>query len=105
MPEPVGIVWNVLLVALYLLLVIGCVANIARPNALDANLPTWYLVVQYGVWMPVLTGAYLYLFLDRRRIRRRFSWLGKHTVLQETGVCLGIMFGSAILLTVTFNLL
>lgn len=104
-PEPVGIVWNVLLVALYLLLVIGCVANIARPNALDANLPTWYLVVQYGVWMPVLTGAYLYLFLDRRRIRRRFSWLGKHTVLQETGVCLGIMFGSAILLTVTFNLL
>ena len=90
-PGWVGLVWNLCLFALAVLVAAGCLFAITDPNEHDRTLPQWFLVFQYGVFLPVFVLPYLYAFCDRRWLRRRIPALGRVSVLRETAACLGIM--------------
>lgn len=90
-PGWVGLVWNLCLFALAVLVAAGCLFAITDPNEHDRTLPQWFLVFQYGVFLPVFVLPYLYAFCDRRWLRRSIPALGRVSVLRETAACLGIM--------------
>lgn len=90
-PGWLGLTWNLCLFALAVLVATGCLFAIIDPNEHDRALPQWFLLFQYGVFVPVFVLPYLYAFCDRRWLRRRIPALGRVSVLRETAVCLGIM--------------
>lgn len=90
-PGWLGLTWNLCLFALAVLVATGCLFAIVDPNEHDRTLPQWFLVFQYGVFLPVFALPYLYVFCDRRWLRRRIPALGRVSVLRETVACLGIM--------------
>lgn len=90
-PGWLGLTWNLCLLALAVLVATGCLFAIVDPNEHDRTLPQWFLVFQYGVFLPVFALPYLYVFCDRRWLRRRIPALGRVSVLRETVACLGIM--------------
>lgn len=90
-PGWLGLTWNLCLFALAVLVATGCLFAIIDPNEHDRALPQWFLLFQYGVFVPVFVLPYLYAFCDRRWLRRRIPALGRVSVLRETAVCLGII--------------
>ena len=85
-PGWVGVVWDVAVLGVAALCVVGCVMGVAQPTPENAKWPVWYLWTSYLVFlMPMLLIA-CYLLLDRRPVRRAVPALGRFSVRQETRV-------------------
>lgn len=85
-PGWAGIVWDVVVLGVAALCVVGCVMGVVQPTHENAKWPAWYLLTSYLVFlMPMLLVA-CYLLLDRRPVRRAVPALGRFSVRQETRV-------------------
>ena len=99
-PEWVGLIWDAALFACVSVLLVGCAFAVIEPNEADRLLPRWFLVFQYGAFVPALVLPYVYALSDRRWLRRRIPALGRVSVLRETAVCLGIMMGAVVVFAI-----
>lgn len=85
-PRWLGVLWNVVVVGVVAVLVIGCVMAVSDPTPQNAAWPTWYLLLSYfGFLAPAFLVAG-YLLLDRRPLRREVPALARLTVRRETAV-------------------
>ena len=85
-PGWAGVVWDVVVLGVAALCVVGCVMGVAQPTPENAKWPAWYLWTSYLVFlMPMLLIA-CYLLLDRRPVRRAIPALASLSVRQETRV-------------------
>ena len=85
-PGWAGAVWDVVVLGVAALCVVGCVMGVVQPTPENAKWPTWYLWMSYLVFlMPMLLIA-CYLLLDRRPVRRAVPALACLSVRQETRV-------------------
>lgn len=83
-PRPLGIVWDLLVLATCALFFAACVASFVSPSPRNAVYPTWYLALSYlGCLGPAAVVA-AYLLLDRRPLRARVPVLARLTVARET---------------------
>ena len=90
-PGWAGAVWDVVVLGVAALCVVGCVMGVVQPTPENAKWPTWYLWTSYLVFlMPMLLIA-CYLLLDRRPVRRAVPALARFSVRQETRVGLLVM--------------
>ena len=85
-PGWAGVVWDVVVLGVAALCVVGCVMGVVQPTPENAKWPAWYLWTSYLVFlMPMLLIA-CYLLLDRRPVRRAIPALASLSVRQETRV-------------------
>lgn len=85
-PGWAGALWDVAVLGVTAVLVVGCVMAVVEPTPANASWPTWYLVVTYVVLMVPLFLIVGYLLLDRRPLRREIPALARFTVGRETRV-------------------
>lgn len=97
-PAPWGRVWNVLLVTVAAMLIAASVANFVAPAPSSAGYPTWFLALEYLLWLPASFAAAAYLLADRRRLRRRVPWwaclvvmVGGLVIVIAAGMAAGIL--------------
>ncbi|MBM6775184.1 serine/threonine protein kinase [Olsenella profusa] len=84
-PRWLGAVWDVVVVGVTAVFVIGCVMAVVDPTPENASWPLWYLVLSYLCCaLMFLVGGYL--LLDRRPLRREIPALARLTVARETRV-------------------
>ncbi|WP_455137297.1 serine/threonine-protein kinase [Thermophilibacter sp.] len=83
-PGWAGALWNVVVLGVTAVLVVGCVMAVVEPTSANASWPAWYLVVTYVVLMVPLFLIAGYLLLDRRPLRREIPALARLTVGRET---------------------
>ncbi|WP_455138334.1 serine/threonine-protein kinase [Thermophilibacter sp.] len=83
-PGWIGALWDVAVLGVTAVLVVGCVMAVVEPSPSNASWPTWYLVVTYVVLMVPLFLIVGYLLLDRRPLRREIPALARLTVGRET---------------------
>lgn len=94
-PRPLGVAWDVLVVASCALLVAACATAFASPSPQNASWPTWYLAVSYFVFLAPTFCIVSYLLLDRRPLRAHVSAIARLTVVRETRMGLravGVLF-------------
>ncbi|MBM6675630.1 serine/threonine protein kinase [Olsenella uli] len=90
-PRWLGALWDVVVVGVVAVLVIGCVMAVIDPTPENAAWPTWYLLLSYfGFLVPTFLVAG-YLLLDRRPLRREIPALARLTVRRETAVGLVVI--------------
>lgn len=82
-PGWVGFVWDVIVVGVTAVCVIGCVMAVIDPTSENAAWPLWYLVMSY-VCFGLAFLVIGYLVLDRRPLRREIPVLARLTVARET---------------------
>lgn len=83
-PRWAGAIWNLAVLSLCGLCIVGCVMGFVQPTPENAKWPVWYRFFSYLVFlMPALAIAG-YLMLDRRPLRREIPALARLTVRQET---------------------
>ncbi|MDM8271837.1 serine/threonine protein kinase [Thermophilibacter provencensis] len=90
-PRWAGAIWNLVVVGLTFVLVVGCVMAVVDPTPENAAQPLWYLVVSYFVFLVPCFLIGCYLLLDRRWLRREIPALTRFTVRQETRAGLLVM--------------
>lgn len=95
-PRWLGVVWDVAVVGVTAVFVIGCVMAVVDPTPENASWPSWYLVLSYlCCGLVFLIGGYL--LMDRRPLRREIPALARLTVARETrmgllAICVLIAF-------------
>lgn len=99
LPAPLGVAWNVLVIAIYLLFAAGCVFAVVQPTETDRVYPTWFLAFEYLGMLLVWFTALGYLLLDKRRLRQRFPVLAGRTWRQDVRFALAVV-GVTLLITV-----
>ena len=77
------IVW-----AFYLM---GCILAVVTPNAHDASLPAWFLILEYLGMAALDFTIIAYLVLDRRCLRRRFPALARLSICNEVKVGIAVI--------------
>ena len=90
-PRWAGAVWNLVVVGIAFVLVVGCVMAVVDPTPENAAQPLWYLAVSYFVFLVPCFLIGCYLLLDRRRLRQEVPALARLTVRQETRAGLLVM--------------
>lgn len=83
-PASWGHVWNILLVLLAAVLIAASVANFVAPAENSAGHPTWFLALEYLLWLPVSFAVLAYLLADKRRLRNRLPRLACAAILAAT---------------------
>ncbi len=87
-----GMVWNYLLAAAWLLLVVVSVAAAFRPgDGQFSEYPLWFRILLYLGMAIVPASSIAYLLLDKRRLRHHHLFAGR-TWLQELLFCLALPF-------------
>lgn len=79
MPLWVGVVWDVLLVLLWIALFVASNMTSFMPNEQDASYPLWFRLLEYHGLISVPSAATFYLLLDKRLLRRRIPALSQRT--------------------------
>lgn len=92
-PGWAGVVWDVAVLGCLALVLVGCVAAFANPNATVASYPVWLQAASYLAIVPVMSVVGAYLLLDRRPLRRRVPALARLTVRQEARWGLRVLLG------------
>ena len=96
-PQWVGVIWDVLVLGMAALCVVGCVMGVVAPTPENAKWPAWYLWTSYLVFLMPMLLIGSYLLLDRRLLRREVPALARLTVHQETRyglIAIGALFGA-----------
>ena len=98
-PLGVGVVWDLVVLFVYVFCVLGSVFAIVRPNENDAALPLWFRVMEYGLLIIVCFGVIGWALLDKRPLRAIFPRLPRLGFLR--GLLLGVgIVGSCFAATV-----
>lgn len=98
-PLGVGVVWDLVVLFVYVFCVLGSVFAIVRPNENDAALPLWFRVMEYGLLIIVCFGVIGWALLDKRPLRAIFPRLPRLGFLR--GLLLGVgIVGSCFVATV-----
>lgn len=74
-----GVVWDVLLVLLWIALFVASNMTSFMPNEQDASYPLWFRLLEYHGLISVPSAATFYLLLDKRLLRRRIPALAQRT--------------------------
>lgn len=78
-PLWVGVVWDVLLVLLWIALFVASNMTSFMPNEQDASYPLWFRLLEYHGLISAPSAATFYLLLDKRLLRRRIPALAQRT--------------------------
>lgn len=78
-PLWVGVVWDVLLVLMWIALFVASNMTSFMPNEQDASYPLWFRLLEYHGLISVPSAATFYLLLDKRLLRRRIPALAQRT--------------------------
>lgn len=98
-PLGIGVVWDLVVLFVYVFCVLGSVFAIVRPNENDAALPLWFRVMEYGLLIIVCFGVIGWALLDKRPLRVIFPRLPRLGFLR--GLLLGVgIVGSCFVATV-----
>lgn len=76
-PEPIGRIWNGMIYAATLLLLVGSHFAVFQPTGANRNYPTWFLALEYFLMVDGMVVLISFGMLDRRRLRRRFPVLDR----------------------------
>lgn len=71
-PAWLGRLWNATILLIAAFLAFACVFAVVEPVPANASWPLWFRLLSYAVFLPVMLGAPLWLFVDKRRLARRF---------------------------------
>ena len=77
-PEPIGRIWNGLIYAATLLLLVGSHFAVFQPTGANCSYPTWFLALEYFLMVDGMVVLTAFGILDRRRLRRRFPALDRY---------------------------
>ena len=77
-PEPIGRIWNGIIYAATLLLLVGSHFAVFQPTGANRNYPTWFLALEYFLMVDGMVLLISFGMLDRRRLRRRFPVLDRY---------------------------
>lgn len=102
-PQWVGVIWDVLVLGMATLCVVGCVMGVVQPTPENAKWPAWYLWTSYLAFLMPMLLIGSYLLLDRRLLRRELPALARLTVRQETRyglIAIGALFGAWVVASV-----
>ena len=99
----VGRIWNAVLALFYVLFMAGCVQAVACPNAQDSAYPTWFLVLEYGVYLGVSFTMLFVALYDTRRLRRRLPRLPRRRSLALIGWSLLYLIVGIVVITIILN--
>ena len=83
-----GDLWNLVVVGTLAVLVTGCVAGMMTDLGNLQGRPAWYIVYEYLGFLLTFFGLAAYALLDKRRLRREYGWMRRHSVGRERAVCL-----------------
>lgn len=98
-PRWVGRIWNAAVLIVWAFYLMGCILAVVTPNAHDASLPAWFLILEYLGMAAFDFTIIAYLVLDRRRLRRRFPALARLSICNEVKVGIAVI-GVSMLVTV-----
>lgn len=102
-PQWAGVIWDVLVLGMAALCVVGCVMGVVAPTPENAKWPAWYLWTSYLVFLMPMLLIGSYLLLDRRLLRREVPALARLTVRQETRyglIAIGVLFAAWVVASV-----
>lgn len=77
-PEPIGRIWNGIIYAATLLLLVGSHFAVFQPTGANRSYPTWFLALEYFFMVDGMVLLISFGMLDRRRLRRRFPVLDRY---------------------------
>ena len=77
-PEPIGRIWNGIIYAATLLLLVGSHFAVFQPTGANRSYPTWFLALEYFLMVDGMVLLISFGMLDRRRLRRRFPVLDRY---------------------------
>ena len=77
-PEPIGRIWNGIIYAATLLLLVGSHFAVFQPTGANRSYPTWFLALEYFLMVDGMVLLISFGMLDRRRLRRRFPALDRY---------------------------
>lgn len=77
-PEPIGRIWNGMIYAATLLLLVGSHFAVFQPTGANRSYPTWFLALEYFLIVDGMVVLISFGVLDRRRLRRRFPVLDRY---------------------------
>lgn len=77
-PEPIGRIWNGIIYAATLLLLVGSHFAVFQPTGANRSYPTWFLALEYLLMVDGMVLLISFGMLDRRRLRRRFPVLDRY---------------------------
>lgn len=78
-PRAVGVVWNVILLLIWLMLIGGSGVAAFSPNEYDRQFPLWFRILEYGGFAGIMFTSWCYVLLDKRRFFKRFPQMKKTT--------------------------
>lgn len=87
-PPTVGLVWNVLIVATWLLFLVAAVSLTISPSETEQMTSPIVRAVGYGGMCVVAVGLVAYALMDRRWLRARFPKLSRIPWYVESGFCI-----------------
>lgn len=90
-PRWVGRIWNAAVLIVWAFYLMGCILAVVTPNAHDASLPAWFLILEYLGMAALDFTIIAYLVLDRRRLRRRFPALARLSICNEVKVGIAVI--------------
>ncbi len=102
-PHMVGRIWNAVLALFYVLFIAGCAQAVAHPNAQDSAYPTWFLVLEYGVYLGVSFTMLFAALYDTRRLRRWLPRLPHRRSLALIGWSLLYLIVGIVVITIILN--
>ena len=102
--EIVGLVWDGFVVLGWLILAPTCVMLSFRPPPYFQQFPLWYSFLAFIGFALVFFTGIAYLLLDKRWLRRRFSFMRGQTFRTSLNVCL-ILMGISLTIIVFLALL
>ena len=77
-PEPIGRIWNGIIYAATLLLLVGSHFAVFQPTGANRSYPTWFLALEDFLMVDGMVLLISFGMLDRRRLRRRFPVLDRY---------------------------
>lgn len=77
-PEPIGRIWNGMIYAATLLLLVGSHFAVFHPTGANQSYPTLLLIIEYFLFVDGLMMLMHFALLDKRRLRRRFALLDSY---------------------------
>lgn len=77
-PEPIGRMWNGMIYAATLLLLVGSHFAVFHPTGANQSYPTLLLIIDYFLFVDGLMVLMHFALLDKRRLRRRFALLDSY---------------------------
>ena len=105
-PEPVGCIWNMMVCLSLLTFLAGSHFAVFRPTGANRAYPTWFLMVEYFLFVDGVEVLIHFATLDKRRLRRRFEVLDRYRGKKLVKLwlkALGVLFLAMIVIILIVN--